>query len=233
MNEDADMNDEIDITIPKADAAPSAADKRRESLAKARAARLANRTAAARTAPQRQEAPRTAADIRQTIEPAKRADAAREAVTHEQPARRRRRDERQTGSFDIPESYRKPGMDYQWLSIRVLNEPVDPARLQDFRENGQWRPEKAGDWPSLVEPGTTSADAPVERLGMRLYSRPKHMTMEAIQEDAEFARRQQADKMRQAASGQSAVRGQSGLADMDRRIVKPVAVEVSLEGVAG
>lgn len=143
---------------------------------------------------------------------------------------RRRREDRQTGSFNLPDHLKKPGWDYQFMAIRVLNQPVDSSELRDFCDSGGWRAEKARDWPTLVEPGTPD-DAPIEMYGQRLYGRPLSLTMEARQEDLEYAQRQQRDKMIAAASGKSAVRGEEGIPT--GRAVRTVPIEISLEGRAG
>ena len=38
-----------------------------------------------------------------------------------------RRDERDSGWADLPKHQRKPGWDYEYKTIRVYNEPVDPG----------------------------------------------------------------------------------------------------------
>lgn len=193
----------------------------------------ADRMARVRAARGRKVAKRTKASVRAMAapEPAERAEVAREPRmpdAHE-PVRRRRRSERQLGAFDVPEHLKKRGWDYQYLPVRVLGEPVDGSLHRDFREGG-WRPCKAKDWPDLVDPGTPG-DAPVETGGQRLYERPMSLTLEARKEDLEYAYAQQHDKMRQAASGVSARRGEQGIPD--GRGVRAVPVEVQIEGVMG
>jgi hypothetical protein len=96
--------------------------------------------------------------------------------------------------------------------------------------NAGWRPEKAVDWPDLVEPGT-SPDAPIERRGQRLYGRPMRLTHEARQEDLAAAYQQQRDKTMAAASGKSATRGEEGIPN--GRGVRSIPISVEIEGLAG
>lgn len=140
--------------------------------------------------------------------PAERAEAAREGSIPET-VTRVRREHRQIGSFELPKHRKKPGWDYEYKTIRVQREPVDPSEIQDIRLGG-WRAEKSCDWPELVEPGT-SPDAPIERLGQRLYGRPMSLTIEAKEEDYHAALSQQRDRTQAAASGRSAIRGEGGL----------------------
>lgn len=202
-----------------------------ENLVKARAAKGKNapqRTAATRTAEHRTAADAVHAGIAANPGPARRAEAARE--THaEDIITRVRRDQRDSGWADLPHHRRKPGWDYEWKTIRVYNEPVDPGDMMEVRNAG-WRPETAANWPELVEPGS-SPDVPIERRGQRLYGRPQRLTDEARQEDLTTAYQQQRDKTQQARTGQSAVRGEDGIPN--NRAVRPVPMEVTIEGLAG
>ena len=161
--------------------------------------------------------------------PAGRAAPMRDEYTAEAVTRVRRED-RQANSFDLPSHRKKRGWDYEWKTCRVLNQPVDASDFQEIRRAG-WRPEKAGDWPELSEPGM-AADAPVEMRGQRLYGRPMHLTQEARQEDMEYAVRQQRDRTQAAATGKSAIRGGEGGMTNDRG-VRSVPMEISIEGLAG
>lgn len=162
--------------------------------------------------------------------PAGRAAPPRDEYAPEAVVTRVRREDRQVNALNLPEHRKKRGLDYEFKTIRVLNQPVDRSDFQDIRNAG-WRPENACDWPELVEPGCP-ADAPVEMLGQRLYSRPKHLTMEARQEDLAFAMQQQRDRTKAAASGQSAIRGGEGGMSNDRG-VRTVPVEITIQGLAG
>lgn len=203
--------------------------QRRDNMAKARAARGKNpRTAAPRKSAQREAPDAARHGIGAHPGPAQPAAVAREDAAPEV-LRRVRRENRDAGWTDLPVEYKKPGWDYEYKTIRVLNEPVDPADFLEIRNAG-WRPEKAANWPTLCEPGTPS-DAPIERRGQRLYGRPMSLTIEARQEDIAAARQQQYDKTIAAASGQSAERGASGIPNA--RGVRPVPIEISIVGEAG
>lgn len=206
--------------------------QRRAALEKARTAKAANRHAAPRTA-----TPRTSADSAVGVSahpgPAeRRQEPTREAYRSDapEPLTRRRRSERTVGGFEVPANRRKPGWDYQWITIRVLNEPVDSARIRDFREGG-WRPVLARDIPEMVEEGATR-DTPIETEGQRLYTRPMTLTNEAKAEDHQYATEQQRDRMMAAASGKSAIRGDEHSIPNARGVTR-VPVSIEIEGVAG
>lgn len=199
-------------------------DKKRASLELARKARAAN----ARTAK-----PRTAKDAKIGVmahpEPAtRRNEPTRESYRPDAPEQftRRKRADRGVGNFDIPAHRRKWGWDYQYITITVLNQPVDGARIRDFREGG-WRPVLARDWPELAD-STASPDAPIELEGQRLMERPMHLTMEAKEEDEEVARAAQRDRTLAAAAGGSAHRG-SEYAIPSARGVNRVPVSIEIE----
>lgn len=181
---------------------------------------------------ERKAEPRTAADVKSPPPAtAERAAPAREDLSRvpEEQLTRRRRHERDTGSLEVPAHRKKPGWDYQYITIRVLGEPVDGARIRDYREGG-WRPVLAKDMPELVEPNT-SPDSPVESEGQRLYTRPMNLTNEAKQEDLDYAMQQQRDRTLAAASGQSAVRGEEGIPNRRGIVRRPV--DIQIEGLAG
>jgi hypothetical protein len=186
-----------------------------------------------RTVKQRTSHERTEADARTASpEPAERAEPAREASLpeSEMPRRTRKpREERQIGGLQVPEHLKKPGWDYQFIVIRVLNDQVDWSEIREYQEGG-WTPCKARDWPTLAAPNAKDDD-PIDMRGQRLFERPVYLTREAQQEDLAYAQQQQRDKMIAAASGQSAVRGEEGMPR--NRAVRPVPVQISLEGVAG
>jgi hypothetical protein len=64
--------------------------------------------------------------------PAEPARASRESV-QEEVRTRVRRDERDTGWADLPRHRRKPNWDYEYKTIRVFNEPVDPGDMMEVR----------------------------------------------------------------------------------------------------
>lgn len=218
------MSDTIPVIDPVAEKRTA---QRREALAKGRAAKVIKQQQAARTA-----APRSAADaadvgIAAHPGPAKRASHARESGEPEV-LRRVRREDRDANWANLPEQDKRPGWDYEWKVLRVYNEPVDVS-IRQMERNAGWRPEKAVNWPSLVEPGTPD-DAAVESNGQRLYGRPMSLTVEAKQEDMQAAIQQQREKTMAAAQGQSAHRGEESMA---RRGVRPVPLEISVVGEAG
>lgn len=162
-------------------------------------------------------------------------DGYRDEVSADQVAEnfvRRRREERTVGSFDIPEHRKKPGWSYQWMTIRVFNQPVDPADIRDFTHNGGWRPVPARDVPEMADTND-APDAPIEARGQRLYCRPLHLTREAQEEDKQYAIEQQRDKTIAAANGRSAGKGSEGMGD--HRGVKrmPLSIEIERLGPAG
>lgn len=193
--------------------------KKRASLAKAREAK--------KNMPPRVAQPRTADDVRAAPAPttAERAEPAREVRLPEEQLTRRRRDERAIGVFDIPARMKKQGWDYQYIAIRVFNQPVDSSALREFRDGG-WRPVLGRDMPELTEPGS-DLNEPIEAGGQRLYCRPMSLTQEAKQEDYAFAQAQQRDKMMAAASG----KGDEGIPNS--KGVRRVPVSIEIEGVAG
>lgn len=208
-------------------------DAQREKL---RRAREAQRTAEPRTVEMRDEG--EPIGVSAHFEPAsRRQDATREQFRDEVSAddvaiqyTRRRRDERTVGSFDIPEHRKKAGWSYQWMTIRVFNQPVDPADIRDFTHNGGWRPVPSRDMPEMADPGDPP-DAPIEARGQRLYIRPLSLTLQAQREDMEYAQEQQRDRTLAAANGRSATRGSEGLGD--HRGVKRVPLSIEIESLAG
>lgn len=192
-----------------------------------KAARLA-RAAVLRRANTRTSADAAMAGVGSHPGPAERSEAVREPDPVEQ-FTRVRRDDRDSGWADLPKHRRKKGWDYEWKTIRVYNEPVDPGDMLEVRNAG-WRPERAVNWPELVEPGA-AADLAIERRGQRLYGRPMKLTIEARQEDLQAAYQQQKDKTLAAASGRSAVRGEEGI--QNGRAVRAVPISVEIEGLAG
>jgi hypothetical protein len=189
-----------------------------------------------RASPKRRKAKR-AAPKRQPAQPqpvaaeptqARPAQAARENAPPPEHVRRVSREERDAGWADLPARSRRPGWDFEWKTIRILNDNVDSGDLLEVRNAG-WRPEKASDWPDLTEPGTPP-EASIERRGQRLYGRPMRLTVEARQEDLEHANKQLRDKTLAAAQG-----GGSGRSDgiPVQRGVRSVPIEVSIVGEAG
>lgn len=207
----------------------------REKVRKMNEARARNK--AMRDAAQREATERSAADasrvgVAADPRPAQRADATREisygpeANDVREVLRRRSRFERDTELMTFPEHIKKPGWDYQFIAITVLNQPVDGAILRSFYDQG-WRPCLVRDYPSMGLPGT-SPDAPVEMLGCRAYERPIHLSMQAKQEDYDWAEQQRRDRTQAAATGVSAKRDEEGIPN--RRGIVRVPDGIKVEG---
>lgn len=209
--------------------------QQRSAIKKAQEARRAN--SEARKAHVRTAQTRTEKDAKVGVmahpEPAKRRnEPTREAYRPEAAEQftRRSRMDRGVGNFDLPTHRKKRGWDYQWITISVLNQPIDGARIRDFREGG-WRPCLAGDWPELAD-STMPDTAPIEMEGQRLMERPMHLTMEAKAEDEQIARAAQRDRTLAAAAGGSAHRG-SEYSIPGAKGVTRVPVSVEIEELAG
>lgn len=236
------MSDDSNDTAPPQQATDDQAraaarlQQQRDSLAKARAARGTKAKVPVRKAETRTAAPRTASDSRVGVsahpEPAERRDApVRETMRPgaEVKLTRRKRHERTTGVLDVPKHLKRPGWDYQYITIRVLNEPVDASRLRDFREGG-WRPVLTRDMPELADDGAPS-ESPIESEGQRLMTRPMSLTREAQAEDIAAAQEQHRDNAQKAASGRSALRSEEGIPN--NRAVHSVPLDIVIEGEAG
>ncbi|HVO24820.1 MAG TPA: hypothetical protein VMW56_14460 [Candidatus Margulisiibacteriota bacterium] len=105
----------------------------------------------------------------------------------------RRNIDRNANPFDIPAGMKEPGMDYEWKTIRVVGQQVDPAEVVEIR-NGGWRPAPASKFRGLLP---SDWDKPhVERGGQVLYMRPLSFTLEARQEDLNAAEEQKTSKLR-------------------------------------
>lgn len=227
----SDTENQFGIPVIDPDQAERAR-QRSQAIKDGRSRAKAMREAKQRKAEARKAAPtRTAGDavhhgIAAHPGPAQAALPARENAPPEV-LRRVKRENRDAGWSDLPEQYKRPGWDYEWKTIRVLNEPVDSADFLEIRNAG-WRAEKAANWPTLVEPDA-QPDAPIERRGTRLYGRPMSLTHEARQEDLAAAYQQQKDKTLSAASGRPS--GQEGIPS--QRGVRPVPIEISIVGEVG
>ena len=147
--------------------------------------------------------------------------------------RRRPRGERSVNSFDIPPRFKRPGWDYQYITIRVLNEPVDASRIWTYQEDGGWRPVRVKDMLGYMDP-SIPGDQFIEKDGQRLMTRPMHLTLQARQEDLEYAQEQRIDRMAAEASGESAIRGSEFGSGMEkRRGIRTVPVQLEISGEAG
>lgn len=177
----------------------------------------------------RTHVPKTAADVRHAgvtaSMSAERAAPIRD-TSGEEPLTRKSRNERQVGSFDLPPHRRKRGWDYQWITVSVHGQPVEPAAIAEYFEGG-WRPVPATEFPELLPPGTNTET--IDRFGSRLFWRPIHLTQQAKAEDYEAAKQQERDRIQGALEGRPA--RVEGLRDV--RGVVPVPLEMTIEGEAG
>ena len=142
-------------------------------------------------------------DVRGTTATAAGADQprmVREEVGIEQ-VTRKSRGERTLDLMDIPQRCKKPGIDYQYIVITVLGQPVERADLATWSNDGGWRPVLAKDMPGLLAAGDTSQY--IEQRGQRLMFRPMHLTAQARQEDYNEAERVRLDRIEGARSGRS------------------------------
>ena len=145
--------------------------------------------------------------------------------------RRVPRNSRLTGQFTLPERYQKPGWDYQWEVVTVLNQPTDSSRMAEAYD-AAWRPEHARDWPASMMPPGTPPDSPIVRGGQQLMGRPMHFTHEARAEDHAAALEQQAARLRGSAEGRNfGTGGEPGLRDIPG--VRTVPLGMQIEGEHG
>lgn len=98
---------------------------------------------------------------------------------------------------DIPESYKKPGWDYEYKTTRYEGKDVDPSEMAFVFEQG-WRPVRPQDMPGLCPPGYKGAT--IERYGQILCMRPMRLTLQARAEDYEIAEQQKNDKIASASA---------------------------------
>lgn len=205
------------------------ADKRRAALEKARKTAKDNRE---RRAEERKAHLRNASDVR-PMHPteSERAQPAREGtvigVRGDDLPPRRRRDER-TQALEIPKHLKKSGWDYQFITITVLNQPVDRSNIRDYTDNGQWRPVSD---PALCRHFDAPDGGPIELMGQRLYERPMSYTQQARTEDFNAAENQRRDKVMAAASGASTGRGDPGMPH--DRAVHRVPLDIVVEEAQG
>lgn len=140
---------------------------------------------------------------------------------------RKSRGERTLNFFDIPQRLKKPGVDYQWVTTSVMQQPVDNGDLASFYDGG-WRPVLASDMPAMRAPGDTATT--IDRRGQRLHYRPMALTQEALREDYNEAVQMQRDRMEGAQGG--SVRGSGGGLD-NVRGVRPVPLGLDVQGEIG
>lgn len=125
---------------------------------------------------------------------------------------RKSRTERDVDGISFPERLKKPGWDYQGMAVRIMNADntrIDEAELIQWEDQG-WRPCKVRDYPALAARGANPDDA-IEMRGIRFYHRPKHLSLEAQEEDRVFAEEQRMDRTRAAMIGDSIPGDRRGL----------------------
>jgi hypothetical protein len=119
------------------------------------------------------------------------------------PFTRRSRKGGDSGAFDIPSKFKKPGWDYQWVAVRVMGKEEDSSALVEVAEGG-WRAVKTDEMRGFMPSGWEGNV--VERKGMRLFKRPMHLTLEAQDEQLQRAKTQ---KMEKFASAQLSAPGEA------------------------
>jgi len=99
--------------------------------------------------------------------------------------------------LEIPATLVDREWDYQWITIKVLNQEVDPSEIVAAYAQG-WRPVEAkGRWlKEMCPPGFTGRT--IDSFGQRLFCRPMRLTQEARKEAEDHARRMRREKLEQA-----------------------------------
>lgn len=110
--------------------------------------------------------------------------------------RRKSRREEEVDAYYVPEHLVPAGYVVEWKRVSVLGQE-DPYYLMKLEADGGWMPATVdmGGLKELLPKGSSSKL--IERGGLRLYIRPKHLSDEARQEDLEIAREQVSEKLRQ------------------------------------
>lgn len=91
---------------------------------------------------------------------------------------RSNRSNEQADQFNVPERFKEPGWDYQWIRTSCMNKP-DPAHVNANLENG-WTPVQASQMPGAFMP--SGHNGAIERDGLMLVERPLAMTEQAVQD---------------------------------------------------
>jgi hypothetical protein len=114
------------------------------------------------------------------------------------PYRRRSNASNASNGFELRPESKKPGWDYQWEPIKVLNEPVDNAAFTALHDGG-WRVVHPREMPEECPPGwVESGKNTIERGSQVLYKRPLYLTQEAKADNARRAQEQLEHKFAQA-----------------------------------
>lgn len=172
------------------------------------------------------------AGVGSTVKDAVQAAPAREP-TPEGSITRMSLEDRQITSFDLPMHRKRAGWDYKWEVVTVMNQRVDRASIRDAYKAG-WRPEKAKDWPELLEGsiGEIGPDDAIEEGGQMLMGRPMHLSHEAQVETYNKAKTQERDRMQAASTGQG-LGGQEGLSNIRGVQVRNSSLDVQLAAGSG
>lgn len=117
-------------------------------------------------------------------------------------------------TFDIPMQGRREGWDYEWKTVRVNGEEVDPSNIVEYQQGG-WNLVPRTHFPSLVPPGWNKPY--IERWGMQLFMRPMRLTEEARTELQKHAFNTLNDRLSAAAVGDVGISGARGF-DQQRNI---------------
>jgi hypothetical protein len=103
-----------------------------------------------------------------------------------------------SNSFDIPLQGRRPGWDYEYKTIKINGEEVDPSDLIEYR-NGGWIPVPRTDMPGQV-PADWKGPY-IDRRGMRMMMRPMRLTEQAKAEALAHAFQVRQEKLEGAMAG--------------------------------
>ena len=123
-----------------------------------------------------------------------------EFLSSAQTATRRATETLVDGDFEIPKVVyaRLPGFDFQWITVKIFNEPVDPGVLVQTAEAG-WKPLPSALAPEML-PNGIKMDT-IDRMGSRLYVRRLELSVAARRELANKADEQREARMAAALSG--------------------------------
>ncbi len=104
------------------------------------------------------------------------------------------------GDFEIPRAVyaRFAGFDFQWMTVKVFNEPVDPGDLVRYAEAG-WKALPGKLAPEMLPNGIDMAT--VDRAGSRLFVRPMALSIAARNELTDKANEQKQARMAAALAG--------------------------------
>jgi len=124
----------------------------------------------------------------------------REAEVREEPVRKTRQRVRKSGAdvLHVPQNLIPEGMDYQWVTSEILQQPSHTTRA-GFEING-WEPVPATRHDGMWMPKGFKGEINVG--GLVLMERPMELTLEARQEEREMARQAVGGNTRSLSSGE-------------------------------